>query len=101
LQLRKALHYLGTAAINNNDGHERGRSRSCPFPPILEPSLSVPSWQPSLRLRGSPRSSSSAHSRNQTQRPRCALHVPRRVPRRRPGQTTCGSSPPTIPSMCR
>lgn len=26
LQLRKALHYLGTAAINNNDGSERGRS---------------------------------------------------------------------------
>jgi len=26
LQLRKALHYLGTAAINNNNGHERGRS---------------------------------------------------------------------------
>jgi len=26
LQLRKALHYLGTAAVNNSEGYERGRS---------------------------------------------------------------------------
>ena len=41
LQLRKALHYLGTAAGNNNNGYERGRS-SVVILSILFMSMSSP-----------------------------------------------------------
>ena len=55
LQLRQALQQLGTASVNgpaavNATGR---RSPSCLFPPIPEPSPSVPSWRSSPRLRGS------------------------------------------------
>ena len=56
LQLRKALQQLEMAAEVNFGRGERQAvmSLSCPFPPILEPSPSVPSWRSSPPLRESP-----------------------------------------------
>ena len=89
LQLRKALQQLEMAAgVNFGKGMAGGHSPSCLFPPILEPSPSVPSWRPLPRPKGSPLPWSSHLSKARRSRPRCKPPAPRR-PHHRNGRDTC------------
>ena len=95
LQLRKALQQLemGPPRSTSAGGMTGGHSLSCLFPPIPEPSPSVPSWRSSPRPRGSPLPWSSPLSKTRRSRPRCEPPAPRR-PHRRNGRNTCGYSSP-------
>ena len=92
LQLRRALQQLEMAAADVSIAVQcrmaGGHSLSCLFPPILEPSLSVPSWRSLPPPKGSPLPWSSALSKTRRSRPRCEPHAPRR-PHRRNGRDTC------------
>ena len=80
LQLRRALQQLEMAAaaadVSMVVRMAGGHSLSCLFPPILEPSLSVPSWRSLPPPKGSPLPSSSALSKMRRSRPRCEPPAP-------------------------